>query len=131
MGKNSTFMDDVRREVAIMKKLKHENVLRLFEVMDDPKVNKLYLVLEYMKKGDLSQIGKKFGSGIFSDEQVWDISRQVLRGLKYLHDNNIVHGDIKPQNILCGEDGMIKIADYSLSKMYDNKRKLQLETIGW
>ena len=53
IGKHSTFMDDVKREVAIMKKLRHENVLRLYEVMDDPKVNKLYLVLEYMKRGDL------------------------------------------------------------------------------
>ena len=51
--KYSTFLDDAKREIAIMKKLRHENVLRLYEVMDDPNVNKLYLVLEYMKEGDL------------------------------------------------------------------------------
>ena len=42
-------LEDMKREIAIMKKLKHPHVLRLYEVMDDPKVNKLYLVLEYMK----------------------------------------------------------------------------------
>ena len=41
--------EEVKREIAIMKKLNHPHVLRLYEVMDDPKVNKLYLVLEYMK----------------------------------------------------------------------------------
>jgi len=52
-GKSTSIHDDIKREVAIMKKLRHRNVLRLYEVMDDPNVNKLYLVLEYMKKGDL------------------------------------------------------------------------------
>ena len=58
VGSTNTFMDDVKREIAIMKKLRHEHILQLYEVMDDPKVNKLYLVLEYMKNGDLMQMTK-------------------------------------------------------------------------
>jgi serine/threonine protein kinase len=54
-GANQT-EEEVKREIAIMKKLNHPHVLRLYEVMDDPKVNKLYLVLEYMKGGDMMQL---------------------------------------------------------------------------
>ena len=52
-GFTQSLSNDVKREIAIMKKLAHENVLKLHEVMDDPRQNKLYLVLEYMEKGDL------------------------------------------------------------------------------
>ena len=45
---NIEYNDDVRREVAIMKKLRHENVIRLYEVIDDPRKSSLYLVIEYM-----------------------------------------------------------------------------------
>ena len=116
-----TFLADIQREIAIMKKLDHPNVLRLFEVLDDPKVNKLYLVLEYMKKGDLINVLKtregvsENGKEAFiplSDRQLWNIFRQVVSGVIYLHYQNIVHGDIKPQNLLVGEDGVVKIADF-------------------
>lgn len=72
----------------------------------------MYLVLEYMKNGDLVNIlkkrgdesGGKTGAGDnganftpLSDLEVWHIFRQVVAGIKYLHFQNIVHGDIKPQ----------------------------------
>lgn len=94
--------------------------------MDDPKVNKFYLILEYMKCGDLYEVTKEKPLG---DEQVWDIFRQVIRGIKYLHDNNIVHGDIKPQNILLANNGCIKISDFGLSKVI-NKDEMRLESGG-
>ena len=137
VGMASTFMDDVRREIAIMKKLRHDNVLRLYEVMDDEKVNKLYLVLEYCKNGDLMQMTKgdarTNSCTPLTDLQIWDVFRQILKGLKYLHENDIVHGDIKPQNLLVNESGVIKIADFGISKMIQStegeKEKL-LETAG-
>eukprot|EP00814_Leptocylindrus_danicus_P006247 CAMPEP_0116009484 /NCGR_PEP_ID=MMETSP0321-20121206/3459_1 /TAXON_ID=163516 /ORGANISM="Leptocylindrus danicus var. danicus, Strain B650" /LENGTH=865 /DNA_ID=CAMNT_0003478453 /DNA_START=29 /DNA_END=2627 /DNA_ORIENTATION=+ len=116
--RKKNFMDDVKREVAIMKKLRHENVLRLYEVIDD-----LYLVLEYMKRGDL------YSTNALGDNRIWSIARQILRGLSYLHRNSIVHGDIKPQNLLLGEDGRVKIADFGISKMLQGNEK-QLETAG-
>mmetsp|Transcript_7343 Transcript_7343/g.21671 ORF Transcript_7343/g.21671 Transcript_7343/m.21671 type:complete len:426 (-) Transcript_7343:429-1706(-) len=133
IGKSSTSFDDVKREVEIMRKLRHENVVRLYEVMDDPNVNKLYLVIEYMKRGDLIQIAKEPSTKIINpltDEQVWDICRQVLRGLKYLHNQDIVHGDIKPQNILVSGDGLVKIADFGIAKMMSRSSELQLDTAG-
>jgi [calcium/calmodulin-dependent protein kinase] kinase len=137
VGMSSTFMDDVRREVAIMKKLEHQNVLKLYEVMDDPKVNKMYLVLEYCKRGDLMQMTKgnarTNSCNILPEFQVWEVMRQVLHGLKYLHDNDIVHGDLKPQNLLVDKNGVVKIADFGISKMIetsDGEKEKLLETAG-
>jgi len=127
-GSTETYFEDVKREIAVMKKLLHPNVLRLFEVLDDPNVNKMYLILEYMKKGDLINIleknsgadagsDKKEGFTPLSDLELWNIFRQVAAGIRYLHFQNIVHGDIKPQNLLVGEDGVVKIADFGIAKM--------------
>ena len=97
---NSQAMEEVKAEIAIMKKLNHPHVLRLFEVMDDPNVNILYLVLEYMKKGDLKHMlqgdNNSTSCQTLSDTDVWIIARHVTRGLHYLHSQNIIHGDIKP-----------------------------------
>ena len=131
-----TYFEDIKREIAIMKKLLHPNILRLFEVLDDPNVNKMYLVLEYMKMGDLINILKRrqhdgnessiqdvsnsnnaSGFSPLSDYEVWNIFRQLTQGIKYLHMQNVVHGDIKPQNLLLGEDGVLKVADFGISHM--------------
>lgn len=141
---NETYFEDIKREIAIMKKLEHPNVLRLFEVLDDPNVNKLYLVLEYMKNGDLLHFikerdnkedkikdkdSKRKSSKVFKplrDQELWFIFKQVVAGVGYLHYQNIVHGDIKPQNILVNEDGTVKLADFGISKMLENGSTQQL-----
>lgn len=128
LGKQSK-LDDIKREIAIMKKLHHPNVLRLYEVMDDPKMNKLFLVLEYMKNGDLlTHQKKKHPHGAlesFLDRDLHCIFLQVILGLAYLHEQKIVHGDIKPQNLLVGDKDVVKIADFGISQsLYGSKQKL-------
>jgi len=110
-----------RDEIAIMRKLSHPHVLRLYEVMDDPKVNTLYLVLEYMNRGDLMHMVngdvQKYRCDAVTDGQLWHVFRQVACGLEYLHLKSIVHGDIKPQNLLVGDRGVVKIADFGMSRV--------------
>lgn len=121
-------MVNFRNEVEIMKKLNHPNVIRLYEVLDDPKVNKVYMVLEYLKRGDLS---KAFGSQFnkrqcINDKQLWDISKQMMHGLWYLHSNDILHNDLKPSNILVSETGIVKICDFGIS----GQGRVRLDTAG-
>jgi len=121
-------MVNFRKEVEIMKKLNHTNVIRLYEVLDDPKVNKVYMVLEYLKRGDLS---KAFGSQFnkrqcISDKLLWDISTQMIHGLSYLHSNDILHNDLKPSNILVSETGIVKICDFGIS----GQGRVRLDTAG-
>ena len=108
----------------------------------------MYLVLEYMKMGDLVNVLKTRSEGAaaadggaadmesgnssfqgatttggsssftpLTDLEVWNIFRQVVSGIRYLHYQNVVHGDIKPQNLLLGDDGLVKIADFGISQM--------------
>ena len=53
-----------------------------------------------------------------SDLELWNIFRQVAAGIRYLHFQNVVHGDIKPQNLLVGDDGVVKIADFVFKMLH-------------
>jgi serine/threonine protein kinase len=84
----------------------------------------MYLVVEYVKNGDLTNILKSRAQSCapgelptLTDGEIWNIFRQLAAGVRYLHYQNVVHGDIKPQNLLIGEDGVVKIADFGISKM--------------
>lgn len=139
---SETYFEDIKREIAIMKKLLHPNVLRLYEVLDDPQVNKMYLVLEYMKKGDLLNVLQERDTNNHKDKieqnkftplpeaELWNIFRQVVSGIRYLHYQNIVHGDIKPQNLLVSEDGVVKIADFGISKMLHGSAQKLADAVG-
>ena len=74
-----------------------------------------------MQRGDLMQIqngdARTYSCKPLADADTWHVLRQVAQGLQYLHHNNIVHGDIKPQNLLADEDHKVKIADFGISKM--------------
>lgn len=120
----------VSREIAVMKKLDHPNVVRLHEVLDDDEKDKLYLVLDFCAKGQLiewdDEIEKFFfcdeshGSESLEEEKLKDIFRECLTGLHYLHINHIIHRDIKPQNILFDENNRVKIADFGQSFLFEN-----------
>eukprot|EP00252_Welwitschia_mirabilis_P020645 TRINITY_DN5099_c0_g1_i3.p1 TRINITY_DN5099_c0_g1~~TRINITY_DN5099_c0_g1_i3.p1 ORF type:complete len:367 (+),score=46.28 TRINITY_DN5099_c0_g1_i3:129-1229(+) len=122
-----TAMTDVLREASIMKKLHHPNVVKLIEVIDDPNSDHLFMVLEYMEKGWIFKgsgpsggIGERVARAYFKD---------MVAGLKYLHDNNIMHGDIKPENLLLSGDGHVKICDFSASRMFEVHRYLRRQNV--
>ena len=90
----------VRTQVAITKHLKHRNLVTLYEVIDDPSHHTLYLVLEYCERGPLLKAGKDKPYEPISEEANRRATRDVLRGLEYLHSVNVVHRDVA-----CGVHG--------------------------
>ncbi|KAF9115803.1 hypothetical protein BGX27_006415 [Mortierella sp. AM989] len=104
----------IRREIAIMKKCIHPNVVRLIEVIDDPTARKIYLVLEYMEGGEVrwKDVDDK---PILPLDDARAIFRDVVLGLEYLHIQGIIHRDIKPANLLLSGDGTVKISDFGVS----------------
>lgn len=93
------------------------NVLSLYNVFSDPKSGMINLVVEYMDGGSLEDLVHQGGC---KDERILsDIARQTLLGLNFLHKHKNVHRDIKPANILCSSSGIIKIADFGISKALD------------
>ncbi|KAK2942699.1 putative serine/threonine protein kinase [Blattamonas nauphoetae] len=104
---------DLRREIAIMKKLDHQNVVKLYEVIDDPNSDNLYLAMEYLPGGPCW----KKDSPTFQESLCRAYMRDIIMGLEYCHDNDIIHHDIKPDNILIGADHKLKICDFGVSML--------------
>ena len=103
----------VRKEIAVLKKLEHDNVLKLFEVVDDPDNGELLLVLEYAEGGP---IYTRYNRTHLSEDVVLKYTRDIIQGLDYLHHvAGIAHMDMKPENLLKSADGTVKIADFGVS----------------
>ncbi|XP_078036985.1 uncharacterized protein LOC144470057 [Augochlora pura] len=102
----------VYREIALLKKLDHPNVVKLVEVLDDPDEDNLYLVFELVQRGEIIQIPTEKP---LDEETARRHFRDVVMGVEYLHYQRIVHRDIKPSNLLVDSDGRIKIADLGVS----------------
>ncbi|XP_047330431.1 serine/threonine-protein kinase GRIK1 [Impatiens glandulifera] len=114
-----TAMTDVLREVLIMKMLEHPNIVHLFEVIDDPTMDHFYMVLEYVEgKWVCEGSGPPGGMG---ENKVRKYLRDIVSGLIYLHAHNIVHGDIKPDNLLVTASGNVKIGDFSVSQVFEDE----------
>ncbi|XP_037088584.1 calcium/calmodulin-dependent protein kinase kinase 1-like [Pollicipes pollicipes] len=104
-------LDRVYREIAILKKLDHPNVVKLVEVLDDPVEDNLYLVFELLEKGEVITIPT---DAPLLEEQAWRYFRDMVMGIEFLHYQKIIHRDIKPSNLLLGDDGRVKIADFGV-----------------
>ncbi|KAL2557482.1 Serine/threonine-protein kinase GRIK2 [Forsythia ovata] len=115
---SETAMSDVLREVLIMKMLSHPNIVNLFEVIDDPATDHFYMVLEYVEgKWVYEGAGPPCGLGEHTARQYL---RDIVSGLMYLHAHNIVHGDIKPDNLLVTGSGTVKIGDFGVSQVFED-----------
>ncbi|XP_022890737.1 serine/threonine-protein kinase GRIK2 isoform X2 [Olea europaea var. sylvestris] len=115
---SETAMSDVLREVLIMKMLSHPNIVNLVEVIDDPATDHFYMVLEYVKgKWVYEGAGPPGGIG---EHTARKYLRDIVSGLMYLHAHNIVHGDIKPDNLLVTGSGTVKIGDFGVSQIFED-----------
>ncbi len=102
------------REIAVLKVLDHENIVRLYDVFCSQK--KLFLVFEFVD-GDLKKYLKTRTEGLHSN-QVRSFAKQLCKGVDYLHANRITHRDLKPQNLLITTTGILKIADFGLARAF-------------
>ena len=103
----------VRKEIAVLKKLNHNNVLKLFEVIDDNNSDELLLVLEYASAGP---IFTRYNRIPVKEGVLQSYMRDIIQGLDYLHHAvGIAHMDLKPENLLQVADGTVKIADFGVS----------------
>ncbi|XP_031112408.1 serine/threonine-protein kinase GRIK2 [Ipomoea triloba] len=116
---SETAMSDVLREVLIMKMLSHPNIVNLFEVIDDPRTDHFYMVLEYVEGKWIFEGSGSPGGGL-GEVTARRYLRDIVSGLMYLHSHNIIHGDIKPDNLLVSATGTVKIADFSVSQAFEN-----------
>ena len=100
-----------------MRKLSHINIIKVFDLIIDDNINNIYIILEYFEKGDLS---KYLNGSCLEEPSVNNFSIQIKNGLEYLFNKNILHRDIKPQNILVSKNNILKITDFGLSRHINN-----------
>ncbi|KAI9143821.1 kinase-like domain-containing protein [Paraphysoderma sedebokerense] len=107
-------LEKIKREIAILKKLAHPNVVRLYEVIDDPMSEKVYMVMEYIDGGEIPWKDDS-GHPLLTIDEARKIIRDVIVGLEYLHYQGIIHRDIKPANLLWTKSKIVKISDFGVS----------------
>ncbi|QEU60259.1 Gin4/Kcc4 [Kluyveromyces lactis] len=112
----------IEREIIIMKLLNHPNVLRLYDVWETSK--DLYMVLEYVEKGELFNLLVERGP--LPENEAVRFFRQIIIGISYCHALGIVHRDLKPENLLLDHKFNVKLADFGMAAL-ESKDKL-LET---
>ncbi|CAI0559870.1 unnamed protein product [Linum tenue] len=110
--KTQAHIRELEEEVKLLKNLSHPNIVRyLGTVREDDSLN---ILLEFVPGGSISSLLGKFGS--FPESVIRMYTKQLLLGLAYLHNNGIMHRDIKGANILVDNKGCIKLADFGASK---------------
>ncbi|XP_042627099.1 MAP/microtubule affinity-regulating kinase 4-like isoform X2 [Cyprinus carpio] len=108
------------REVRIMKGLNHPNIVQLFEVIETEKT--LYLVMEYASGGEVFDY--LVSHGRMKEKDARAKFRQIVSAVHYCHQKNIVHRDLKAENLLLDADSNIKIADFGFSNEFKLGSKL-------
>lgn len=111
-------MDQIKREVSIMKLVRHPNVVELYEVMASK--TKIYFVMEYAKGGELFN---KIAKGKLKEEAARKIFQQLISAVDYFHSRGVYHRDLKPENLLLDEQGNLKVSDFGLSALTESKRQ--------
>lgn len=115
--------EDVMREVAIMKKLSHPHIVKLYECIDDPHDDTVYLVTQYVEGGPLLHFDANLRCTPMPLDNVVAIMKQLASVLVYMHHRGVVHRDIKPDNILVDKSGNIFLTDFGISAII--KKQLQ------
>lgn len=113
------------REIELMRHLKHENIVRMIDVQYEKYSAgglRVFIVMEFCGKGDMSSLPKPL-----AEDQCQHYFQGIFRGLRYLKRRQIIHRDIKPQNILITGDDQVKIADFTFSRQIQENQLLETQ----
>ncbi|XP_069507703.1 serine/threonine-protein kinase 36 [Ambystoma mexicanum] len=111
VGRLEKELKNLVREIDIMRGLRHPNIIRMLDSFETDK--EVVVVTDYAE-GELFQILEDDGN--LPEEQVQDIACQLVSALYYLHSHRILHRDMKPQNILLGKGGVVKLCDFGFAR---------------
>ncbi|XP_041989810.1 CBL-interacting serine/threonine-protein kinase 25-like [Salvia splendens] len=112
--KSEKTTEQITREIAVMRRVRHPNVVELKEVMATR--SKIYLVMEYASGGELLSAAARR----LDESAARSYFQQLIAAVDFCHSRGVFHRDIKPENLLLGANGRLKISDFGLSALYDN-----------
>lgn len=109
-----------RREAAVTAGLDHPNIVKLLDWGEDPEMG-YYQVLDYVKGSSLRELLDEHPDGL-DVPRALELTRELLAGLAYAHEQGVIHRDVKPENLLLTEDGRLHIADFGVARVSDGTK---------
>ena len=125
LANDEKFVRRFQREALSASSLSHPNIVEVYDVGEDNGL--YYIVMEYIEGKHLKQLLKKRGS--LTVREVVDIMLQLTDGMSAAHDSYIIHRDIKPQNIMILENGLIKITDFGIAMALNATQLTQTNSV--
>ncbi len=120
------FVTRFQREARAASALQHPNIIQVFDYgQSGPSY---YIVMEFVEGTDLRRYLKK--QGVLSVERAVEIAHDVALGLGAAHKRGIVHRDVKPQNVMLNDAGLVKLTDFGIASMYKDAEAERLTTTG-
>jgi 5'-AMP-activated protein kinase catalytic alpha subunit len=110
----SGLVSHIKREISILRRVRHPNIVQLFEVMATK--TKIYFVMEYVRGGELFN---KVAKGRLKEEVARKYFQQLICAVGFCHARGVYHRDLKPENLLLDENGNLKVSDFGLSAVSD------------
>jgi len=114
-------VERITREIKILKKVRHPNVIQLYEIIETEK--ELYMIMEFCNGGELFDYIVKHTR--LSEKQACKFYLELISGIEYIHQSGVCHRDLKPENLLLDYDLTLKIVDFGLSNMYETGSTLK------
>lgn len=125
LAQDAVYVERFAREANAAAALSHRNIVEIYDVGEDN--GKYYIVMEYVPGTTLKDLIHKRGA--LHIEEAIDIMMQLTQGIKEAHRNGIIHRDIKPQNILITDSGVLKIADFGIAMIQSLAQVTESTTI--
>ena len=119
-SENESDIKKIKKEINILQRLKHKNIIQLYEIMETNK--NLYIVMEYCEGKELFEyiVNRKH----LTEREACRYFQQIINGVEYLHLSNVTHRDLKPENLLLDNKKRILISDFGLSILSKNYNEL-------
>ena len=126
LNSNSENMKKIKYETNLMKKLNHPNITKILELFEDKEY--ILIIMEYINGGNLFSFLKKHRK--VSEKTAKLLYRQIILGIKYMHQQGIVHRDIKLENILIDLNNNIKICDFGIGRVLSSPEQPLFDQCG-
>lgn len=125
LSNDEKFVRRFQREALSASSLSHPNIVEMYDVGEDEGL--YYIVMEYVEGKTLKQLIKRRGA--LTLNEVIDIMMQLTDGIAHAHDSYIIHRDIKPQNIMIMENGLVKITDFGIAMALNSTQLTQTNSV--
>lgn len=125
LSNDEKFIRRFKREALSVSNLSHPNIVEVYDVGEEE--GNYYIVMEYIEGKTLKQLLQKRGALTLTE--VIDIMSQLTDGLSHAHEAYIIHRDIKPQNIMIEDNGLVKITDFGIAMALNSTQLTQTNSV--